>query len=187
MCLLRFATVEQSLLQTLQKVLPSCTGLWSARLVLLENSFPQISQGKLYCGGPHARAASKWSRNKTALERVQNLYYCLFDRLQDTSFRVGYFQVSIQVGPCWLDFSTDCAGGLAIMYCLVVGQTLRTFKSLVTLRALVEPLLFIGASQIWTATGKKPIVHACWKIYIAPSDIQLVVKLWIRAALQGYL
>ena len=110
------------------------------------------------CGGPHARAASKWSRNKTALERVQNLYYCLFDRLQDTSFRVGYFQVSIQVGPCWLDFSTDCAGGLAIMYCLVVGQTLRTFKSLVTLRALVEPLLFIGASQILTATGKKPIV-----------------------------
>ena len=30
----------------------------------------------------------------------------------------------------------------------VVGQTLRTFKSLVTLRALVEHLLFIGASQI---------------------------------------
>ena len=50
MCLLRFATVEQSLLQTLQNILPSCTGLWSARLVLLENSFPQISQGKLYCG-----------------------------------------------------------------------------------------------------------------------------------------
>ena len=67
MCRLRFATVEQSLLQTLQKVLPSCTGLWSARLVLLENSFPQISQGKLYCVGPHAPAASEWSRNKTAL------------------------------------------------------------------------------------------------------------------------
>jgi hypothetical protein len=79
MCILRFATVEQSLLQTLQNILPSCTGLWSARLVLLENSFPQISQGKLYCGSPHARAASKWSRNKTALERVQNLYYRLFD------------------------------------------------------------------------------------------------------------
>ena len=78
MCLLRFATVEQSLLQTLQKVLPSCTGLWSARLVLLENSFPQISQGKLYCEGPHGRAAWKWSRNKTALEMVQNLYYRLF-------------------------------------------------------------------------------------------------------------
>ena len=34
------------------------------------------------------------------------------------------------------------------MYCLVVGQTLGTLKPLVTLIALVEPLLFIAASQI---------------------------------------
>ena len=94
MCLLRFATVEQSLLQTLQKVLPSCTGLWSARLVLLENSFPQISQPKLYCGGPHAPDASKWSRNKTALEMVQNLYYRLLLDLYGFTghkFRGGLF------------------------------------------------------------------------------------------------
>ena len=158
MCRLRFATVEQSLLQTLQKVLPSCTGLWSARLVLLENSFPQISQGKLYCGGPHVRAASKWSRNKTALE---DLYYRLFWslRLQDTSFGVRYFHVSIQVAPCRFNFSTDCAGGLAIVYCLVVWQTLGTLKPLVTLWALVETLLFIGASEIrGSAAAKKVIV-----------------------------
>ena len=157
MCRLRFATVEQSLLQTLQKVLPSCTGLWSARLVLLENSFPQISQGKLYCGCPHARAASKWSRNKTALGFILSPSWSL--RLQDTSFRVRYFHVSIQVAPCRFNFSTDCAGGLAIVYCLVVGQTLGTLKPLVTLRALVEPLLFIGASEICgSATAKKVIV-----------------------------
>ena len=158
MCRLRFATVEQSLLQTLQKVLPSCTGLWSARLVLLENSFPQISQAKLYCKGPHARAASKWSRNKTALGFILSPFWSL--RLQDTSFRVRDFHVSIQVTPRRFNFSTDCAGGLAIVHCLVVWQTLGTLKPLVTLRALVEPLLFIGASQIGSgpAAAKKVIV-----------------------------
>ena len=87
------------------------------------------------------------------------------------------------------------------MYCLVVGQALGTLKPLVTLGALVEPLLFIGASEVRAPAGKKLIVpqsetcsrgrnqklnHACfWKIYIAPaSEIQLVwvVRLWIRAA-----
>ena len=64
------------------------------------------------------------------------------------------------------------------MYCLVVGQTLRTFKSLVTLRALVEPLLFIGASAIRPANKvivpetcdrgeNKKLGHA-EEIYIAP-------------------
>ena len=76
------------------------------------------------------------------------------------------------------------------MYCLVVRQTLGTLKPLVTLGALVEPLLFIGASEILRpAAGKKLIVpksetwsrgenqklnHACWKIYIAPEIIELV-------------
>ena len=75
MCLFRFATVEQSLLHTLQKVLPSCTALWSARLVLLENSFPQISHGRQYCKDAHARAASRGSRNKMTLDTVQKTYF----------------------------------------------------------------------------------------------------------------
>ena len=75
------------------------------------------------------------------------------------------------------------------MYCLVVGQALGTLKPLVTLGALVEPLLFIGASEVRAPAGQKLIVpqsetcsrgrnqklnHACfWKIYIAPaSEIQ---------------
>ena len=66
--------------------------------------------------------------------------------------------MSIQIAPCWLNFATDIAGGLAIMDRLVIWQTLRALKPLVTLRALVEPLLFIGASEIWTATGKELIV-----------------------------
>ena len=86
--------------------------------------------------------------------------------------------MSIQIAPCWLNFATDIAGGLAIMNRLVIWQTLRAFKSLVTLRALVEPLLFIGASAIRPANKvivpetcdrgeNKKLGHA-GEIYIAP-------------------
>ena len=217
MCLLRFATVEQSLLQTLQKVLPSCTGLWSARLVLLENSFPQISQAKLYCRAcPHApRAASKWSRNKTALEMVQNLYYRLFDLYGFTGHKFP--------GGLFSGVDSGCSLLIQLFHRLcrwschhvLLGGWTNSWDSQTschtegTGRALAFHRSLWDMNRDWQGThsskewdlrqGKESKAsHACWKIYIAPSEIQLVlvVRLWIRAgqvdcgtpsyALQGY-
>ena len=47
------------------------------------------------------------------------------------------------------------------MHCLVVRQTLGTLKPLVTLIALVEPLLFIAASQIRPTPNKVIVPETC--------------------------
>jgi len=82
MCLLKLARVEQSLLQTVQKVLPSCTALWSAKLVRLENCLAQTGQVRLaYTAGPQAPPASKKSRNSRFKSNVDmsGVYYPLLD------------------------------------------------------------------------------------------------------------
>ena len=57
--------------------------------------------------------------------------------------------MSIQIAPCWLNFATDIAGGLAIMNRLVIWQTIRALKPLVTLK------FFLAASDTPVSGQKK--------------------------------